>query len=319
MLPKIGVFCKPDRAGAAAELGVLWAVLGLQAAGLMDKIYIEDLQIDTVIGIYDWERQIRQVISLDIEMSADIHVAAATDRVEDTVNYKSVAKRLIDYVRHSRFELIETLIERVAGIILYEYDVAEVRVRLSKPGAVRYSRNVGIEIARKRVESDFEDIYLSIGSNIDPLQNIPSALAMLKNEFAAIDVSPAYRNPAVGFDGDDFVNLAVAARTAMPLDAVLAILNGIEAMHRRDRSQPRFSSRTLDLDLLMYGQSVIERSDLQLPREDILKFAFVLGPLAELAPDLHHPVESRAVKDLWRDFQGERQLEPIDMSVPEPP
>ncbi|HID50362.1 MAG TPA: dihydroneopterin aldolase [Chromatiales bacterium] len=114
----------------------------------MDIIYLSDLRIDTVIGIYDWERRVRQTISLDLEMASDIRKAAASDRIEDTLNYKAVAKRLIRFVEQSEFQLVETLAERIAGIILDEFEVPWVRLRLNKQGAVRGARDVGVIIER---------------------------------------------------------------------------------------------------------------------------------------------------------------------------
>jgi dihydroneopterin aldolase len=114
----------------------------------MDKIFLDELKIDTIIGIWDWERKIRQTVIIDLEMSADIAKAAATDSVEDTLNYKSVAKRIQEFVGNSSFQLVETLAERIAGIIRDEFGVAWVMVRVHKPGAIRGSKDVGIEIER---------------------------------------------------------------------------------------------------------------------------------------------------------------------------
>lgn len=114
----------------------------------MDIIYLNDLRIDTVIGIYDWERRITQTVSFDLEMATDIRKAAASDSIEDTLDYKSVAKRLIAFVSESKFQLVETLAEEVANIILNEFKVPWVRVRLNKKGAVRYAGDVGIIIER---------------------------------------------------------------------------------------------------------------------------------------------------------------------------
>ena len=114
----------------------------------MDIVFIKELQIDTVIGIYDWERKIRQTISLDIEMAADIQQAAKSDNIEDTLSYKTVAKRLIEFVEQSEYELVEALAEKICSIILEEFAVPWVRLGLSKPGAVRGSRSVGVIIER---------------------------------------------------------------------------------------------------------------------------------------------------------------------------
>ena len=114
----------------------------------MDKIFLDELKIDTIIGIWDWERKIRQTVVVDLEMSADIAKAAATDEVVDTLNYKAVAKRLQAFVGDSSFQLVETLAENIARIIRDEFDVAWVRVKVHKPGAIRGSKDVGVEIER---------------------------------------------------------------------------------------------------------------------------------------------------------------------------
>jgi dihydroneopterin aldolase len=114
----------------------------------MDTVFINDLRIETIIGIYAWEREVRQTISLDLEMGADIRRAAETDAIEDTLNYKAVAKRLIAFVEASDFQLVETLAERIAAIVLEEFSVPWLRLTVHKPGAVRGSRDVGVIIER---------------------------------------------------------------------------------------------------------------------------------------------------------------------------
>jgi dihydroneopterin aldolase len=113
-----------------------------------DIIFITDLQIETIIGIYDWERKVRQTVSLDLEMATDIRKAAQSDSIEDTLNYKAVAKRLIAFVEESEFQLVETLAERIAGIVTEEFGVTWLRLKLHKPGALRGSRDVGVMIER---------------------------------------------------------------------------------------------------------------------------------------------------------------------------
>ncbi len=117
---------------------------------MTDIVFINDLRIETVIGIYDWERKIRQTVSLDLEMATDIARVAATDAIEDTLNYKAVAKRLIAFVGDSDFQLVETLAEKCAAIVLDEFDVSWLRLTLRKPGAVSSSRDVGVRIERGR-------------------------------------------------------------------------------------------------------------------------------------------------------------------------
>ncbi|MDH5408569.1 MAG: dihydroneopterin aldolase [Gammaproteobacteria bacterium] len=114
----------------------------------MDIIYLGDLRIETIIGIYDWEREVKQTVCLDIEMATDIRKAASTDHIDDTLDYKAVSKRLIDFVGSSEFQLVETLSERICEIILNEFNVPWVRLRLNKKGAIRGASDVGILIER---------------------------------------------------------------------------------------------------------------------------------------------------------------------------
>jgi dihydroneopterin aldolase len=114
----------------------------------MDIIFLEDLRIETIIGIFDWERETKQTVILDLEMAADIKKAAATDSIDDTLDYKAVAKRIIQYVEESEFQLVETLAERVTEIILTEFTVPWVRLKLNKIGAIRGASGVGIVIER---------------------------------------------------------------------------------------------------------------------------------------------------------------------------
>ena len=116
----------------------------------MDKVFIEALEIECVIGIYDWERKIRQTVALDLEMAFDNSVPAASDRIDDTLDYKRVSKRLIAFVGESHFELVETLAERCAEIVMREFGVPWVKLKLSKPGAVTGSKAVGVVIERGR-------------------------------------------------------------------------------------------------------------------------------------------------------------------------
>ena len=116
----------------------------------MDIVFIEDLRIETVIGIYDWERKIRQTIAIDLEMAFDNRKPASSDKIDDTLDYKAVSKRLITFVENSHFELVETLAERSAEIVMQEFNVPWLRLKLSKPGAVTGSKAVGVRIERGR-------------------------------------------------------------------------------------------------------------------------------------------------------------------------
>ncbi len=119
-----------------------------------DRIFLRDLKTETIIGIYDWERKIRQTLSFDFEFPGDVRRAASTDRIEDTLDYKSVAKRVLAFVETSEYQLVETLAENVARLILREFPIEWVKITLSKPGAIRGSRDVGVIIERSRADLD---------------------------------------------------------------------------------------------------------------------------------------------------------------------
>jgi dihydroneopterin aldolase len=114
----------------------------------MDIVYIRDLKVETIIGIFDWEREVRQTVSLDLEMATDITAAAESDSIDHTLDYKAVAKRLISFIEDSESQLVETLAEKIADIVLQEFEVPWLRLRLSKPGAVRGALDVGVVIER---------------------------------------------------------------------------------------------------------------------------------------------------------------------------
>jgi dihydroneopterin aldolase len=116
----------------------------------MDKIFIHALKTEAIIGIFDWERQVKQTVIVDIEISADVRKAALSDSIHDTLNYKRVAKRVLAFVEESSFHLVETLAENIAMLVLEDFGSPWVRISLSKPGAVRNSRDVGVIVERDR-------------------------------------------------------------------------------------------------------------------------------------------------------------------------
>ena len=151
-------------------------------------------------------------------------------------------------------------------------------------------------------------VFVGIGSNVSPERHVGAALAALVEHFGGVAASPVYRSCAVGFDGDDFVNLVVSFESELPADAINRELHSIERQCGREKGSKRFAPRVIDLDLLLVGEQVLDGAEgPELPRGEILDYAFVLRPLAELAPEAWHPVESCTVSELW-----ERRRETID-------
>lgn len=146
------------------------------------------------------------------------------------------------------------------------------------------------------------EVFVAAGSNVRPRANLRRAIATLEAAFPGLRASRAYANKALGFAGDDFINLVVAFRTDEPLPALLERLKAVERACGRGIGAPKWASRTLDLDLLLYGDLAGRFAGATLPRPDLVERAYVLGPLAELAPDLQHPALGETFGSLWRRF-----------------
>lgn len=147
-----------------------------------------------------------------------------------------------------------------------------------------------------------ECVFVAAGSNVEPEKNLAQACAQIADTWPDARFSRAWRNAAVGFEGPDFINLVVGFSAAQPLQVVIGKLRGIETSCGRPRYAPKWASRTMDLDVLLYGDLVEKTADYTLPRPDLLKRPYMLGPLAEIAPDLVHPLARRTIGELWAEF-----------------
>ncbi|MDH5485323.1 MAG: 2-amino-4-hydroxy-6-hydroxymethyldihydropteridine diphosphokinase [Gammaproteobacteria bacterium] len=155
-------------------------------------------------------------------------------------------------------------------------------------------------------------VYISLGSNIDRDANTRAGIDALRDKYGLLLLSSVYESEAVGFEGDNFYNMVIALETGDDVFEVAACLRQIEESRGRDRNAPKFSSRTLDLDLLLYDDLIVDEKGLQIPRDEILKRAFVLWPLSEIAPDLMHPQAGRSYMALWAGFdKALENLEPV--------
>lgn len=150
------------------------------------------------------------------------------------------------------------------------------------------------------------EVFVGAGSNVEPRRHLGAGLRGLATRFGLLRLSPVYRNRPVGFAGEDFLNLVIAFETEEPVEEVAATLAAIEAANGRARGEAKFAPRTLDLDLLLYGDLVLDTGGIQLPRDEIIKYSFVLKPLADLAGERLHPVLGQSFAELWEHFDGAR-------------
>ena len=163
-------------------------------------------------------------------------------------------------------------------------------------------------------EASATQAYVAAGSNVDPVVNLRKALDLLAARYESLRVSPAYRNAAVGFTGDDFVNLVVGIATAQPVRELLGALHAVEEVCGRARLHPKWAPRAMDLDVLVYGDLVVDEPDLKLPRPDLVRRAYMLKPLVDLAPELRHPTLGTTMRELWRGVEATAPvLTPIDL------
>jgi 2-amino-4-hydroxy-6-hydroxymethyldihydropteridine diphosphokinase len=274
----------------------------------MDRIVIRDLLVRCVLGVTDEERRERQDVVLNLVLFADLGPAARSDRIEDAVNYRPIKKAIVKVAEASSYRLIESLAERIAGVCLEDPRVAEALVRVEKPSVLRFARTVGVEILRGRDGGAGERVFVGVGSNIDAEANVRRALRLLAREVRVRAVSTFFRTPAIGEAGaPPFLDGVVEVSTALPPRALkLDVLRRIEAQLGRRRGAERNAPRTIDLDLLLYGDRVERGGDLVLPDSDIATRPFLALALLELAPALVLPDSGRALRDVVAGFVDAR-------------
>ena len=146
------------------------------------------------------------------------------------------------------------------------------------------------------------EVFVAAGSNVDPSTHLRQALQVLEQIYAPLKISPAYRNKAVGFDGEDFINLVVGFSTNDSLREVRRNLQQVEKLCGRPAESPKWAPRTMDLDILLYDQLVNDEPGLVLPRPDLIRRAYMLKPMVDVAPEVMHPTLHKSMRDLWDAF-----------------
>ena len=276
---------------------------------MTDRIFLRDLRVETIIGVFEWERDTRQTVCIDLTMPGDTRRAAASDHIDDTLNYHSVAERVRALTENASFQLVETLAERIAELCITDFDMPWVEVRVNKPGAVKGAQDVGVSIRRGVAAGGLHEVYVALGSNVDPYSHLPRALTALAERFGAISRSTAYRNPAVDVDGPAFINLVVGFVSDESPVEVAAALRDIDR-----RLSPADAPTALGLHLLLHGNTTLARAELTLPHPGLGRYAFMLRPLAELAGHRHHPITGeRLQRVLAAAGLDEHSMQAVDL------
>lgn len=271
-----------------------------------DKIYIQDLALRCIIGANDWERVTKQDVVINVCLYLDLTKPGITDQIEYTVDYKAIKNQIINLVETSEYFLIEHLAEKIASICLENKIIQAVNVRVDKPGALRFAKSVAIEILRDRtVETT---AFISVGSNINPKENILKALTHLKRSAIISAISGCYwSKPQNMPNKNDFINGVWKIKTTLsPRYLKFSILRDIELKLGRVRTENKYEDRTIDLDLILYGDEIVTESDLEIPDSNIFDKTFIAVPLLEIEPDLILPGTGTRLFDLYKttNFQG---------------
>ncbi len=268
---------------------------------MSDRIHIEDLALRTIIGLNPEERRKAQDVLINLTLEADLHAAGHSDDVAQTVNYRTLTKRIIRLVEASRFYLVEKLAQEIAWLALEDERVLSVTVRVEKPGALRFARSVGVELTRNRADlPPRHHVFITLGSNLSPELNLRAAVRMLAAQTAVLDVSPVYETPPVGTQPQPrYLNAAVRIATPLEAEALKTqVLAPIEAALQRERGADKFAPRTIDLDIALFDDAVLTVGTRTIPDPDMLRYAHVAVPLADLAPMYCHPITGQTLSEI---------------------
>lgn len=275
----------------------------------MDIIEIKNLRLQTMIGFSPHELDRLQDIVISLRIGIDRQRAGETDDPADVINYKAVNKAVIQLVGHSRFRLLEKLAEEIAKTIITGFAARFVQVSIQKPGALRHADSVGIAIERRAADYESNVVFLSLGSNIAPEENIVAAIKLLRRHTNVLALSPAYRTAPQGDERQDaFINMAVKLHTLRePLAFKTRVIDRIESRLRRTRDpRNKNAPRTIDIDIALWNDEAFEFGDRPwiVPDPDIMRFAHVAIPLADIAADCRHPTHWKTMSEIAAGFSS---------------
>ena len=268
---------------------------------MTDQIQIKDLLLRAIIGINAEERRNRQDILINIALQADTRAAGQSDDIDDAVNYRTLTKRIVALVENSQFYLVEKLAAEIATLCLDDPRVERADVRVEKPGALRFARSVGVEIQRTRADLEKRPhrVFLALGSNINAEHNLHAAVRRLASRFHMRAVSPVYETAPVGkTDQPNFLNAAALIETDLSAAQVKQVLQALEQELGRVRSEDKNAPRTIDLDISLFDDQVLDMGSRHIPDPDLSKYPHIARPLADLAPQQRHPETGQTLQEI---------------------
>lgn len=269
----------------------------------LDEIRIEDLEVFAHHGVFQEEKKEGQTFLISVALYVDTRLSGASDDLQDTVNYGEVAYFIDEYISEGAHNLIEKLANELAIEILTNFDVEGVRVKIDKPEAPIDLKFRTVSVS---VERFWEKVYLSLGSNMgDRKSFLEFGIASLEEmrEVKLLKTSSFYDTSPYGKTNQpQFLNACVEIKTFLSPEELLDRIHKIEAEGGRERKE-RWGPRTLDIDILLYGDDVLKEDFLQIPHIDMHNREFVLEPLAEIAPHILHPVERKSIDSLLEELR----------------
>jgi dihydroneopterin aldolase / 2-amino-4-hydroxy-6-hydroxymethyldihydropteridine diphosphokinase len=274
-----------------------------------DYIVLTGLKVRCIIGIFDWERKEKQNVLINLKFPCDIRKVSRQDDIADTFNYKRIAKSIISFVEKSQYQLIETLAEKLADSLIKNFRLPEIYLSVSKPGAVRGSQNVGVEIYREWPGAKTPKLmYLSLGSNIHPKENLHLALSEISERYSIIGQSHIYETSPVGYPRQKpFWNLVVVVEARESPKKIRKWVEVFEKKAGRIPIRNPLGPRPIDIDLILWGNQVKKYKKFTLPHTDIETKAFVLFPLLEINPNFVHPFLKKPIIELAAKFKDSSQ------------
>jgi len=283
----------------------------------MDIIEIDNLRLRTQIGFSAHELGDLQDVIISLRLATNQLRAGESDVPDDAYNYKTVTKAIIRHVEQAKYFLVEKLAEEIARLCVIDHHAPYVQVRVHKPGALRHSDSVGVRIERRPADYQQTVIYVSLGSNINPEENLIKAVHLIRNYTTLLALSPVYRTAPQGYtEQDHFLNMAVKIHThRTPLEFKTQVIDRIESELERVRDpNNKNAPRTIDLDISLWKHDVLEYGHKPhiIPDKDIIRWAHVAVPLADLAPDYVHPTEHKTLAQITQtiDTTG---IEAVDL------